>query len=53
MRRQYRYYDLILAAFVAVILCSNFIGAGKAATLELPYFGLWGRHLIFPNVLSH
>ncbi|MEY3541052.1 MAG: hypothetical protein RL184_1125, partial [Pseudomonadota bacterium] len=49
MRRQYRYYDLILAAFVAVILCSNFIGAGKAATLDLPYFGLvvFGAGILF------
>jgi uncharacterized integral membrane protein (TIGR00697 family) len=38
-RRHHRYYDLILAAFVVVLLCSNFIGAGKAATLDLPFFG--------------
>ena len=49
MRRQYRYYDLILAAFVAVLLCSNFIGAGKAASVELPYFGLvvFGAGILF------
>jgi len=38
-KRQHRYYDLILASFVVVLLCSNFIGAGKAAELNLPYFG--------------
>ncbi|MBJ7379160.1 MAG: queuosine precursor transporter [Polynucleobacter sp.] len=39
MRRQYRYYDLILAAFVVVLLCSNFIGAGKTASVYLPVLG--------------
>jgi uncharacterized integral membrane protein (TIGR00697 family) len=49
MRRPYRYYDLILGAFVAVLLCSNFIGAGKAATVELPYFGyvIFGAGILF------
>lgn len=37
--RQYRYYDLIMAAFVCVLLCSNFIGAAKQATLTLPMVG--------------
>jgi hypothetical protein len=39
MQRRHRYYDLLLAAFVVVLLCSNFIGAGKVATLDLPLFG--------------
>ncbi len=34
--RQYKYYDLIMAAFVCVLLCSNFIGAAKQTTLSLP-----------------
>ncbi len=38
-RPSYRYYDFILAAFVCVLLCSNFIGAAKQATLELPLLG--------------
>lgn len=48
-RRHHRYYDLILAAFVVVLLCSNFIGAGKAATLDLPYFGsvTFGAGILF------
>jgi uncharacterized integral membrane protein (TIGR00697 family) len=48
-RRHHRYYDLILAAFVVVLLCSNFIGAGKAAVLELPYFGsvTFGAGILF------
>jgi hypothetical protein len=37
--RQYRYYDLVLAAFVAVYLCSNLIGPAKAAQIELPLLG--------------
>ena len=47
--RHPRYYDLILAAFVVVLLCSNFIGAGKAAEIELPYFGkvIFGAGILF------
>ena len=37
--RSYRYYDLIMAAFVCVLLCSNFIGAAKQTELTLPFFG--------------
>lgn len=37
--RRYRYYDLVMAAFVTVLLCSNFIGAAKQATLTLPIVG--------------
>jgi len=33
--RQYRYYDLVMAAFVTVLLCSNLIGAGKACEITL------------------
>ena len=48
-RRHHRYYDLILAAFVVVLLCSNFIGAGKAAVVDLPYFGsvTFGAGILF------
>jgi queuosine precursor transporter len=27
--RQYKYYDLVMAAFVAILLCANLIGASK------------------------
>jgi queuosine precursor transporter len=37
--KNYRYYDLVLAAFVTVLLCSNFIGAAKQTTLTLPFIG--------------
>ncbi len=32
-RRTYRYYDLVMASFVTVLLCANLIGASKLATL--------------------
>jgi len=38
-QRGYRYYDLVMAAFVAVLLCSNFIGAAKQTTIALPLLG--------------
>jgi hypothetical protein len=31
--KNYKYYDLILGAFVCVLLCSNLIGASKVASL--------------------
>lgn len=34
--RAYRYYDITLGGFVAVLLCSNLIGAGKTVLLSLP-----------------
>jgi queuosine precursor transporter len=38
-RRSYRYYDFVMAAFVTVLLCSNFIGAAKQAVITLPVLG--------------
>jgi uncharacterized integral membrane protein (TIGR00697 family) len=32
-RRDYKYYDFVMAAFVTVLLCANLIGASKVATL--------------------
>ena len=37
--RSYKYYDLVMAAFVTVLLCANLIGAGKVASLEGFVFG--------------
>jgi len=34
--RQFRYYDLIMAAFVAILLLSNIIGAAKPSYVTLP-----------------
>ena len=33
--RQFRYYDLVMAAFVAILLLSNIIGAAKPAALAI------------------
>ena len=38
-QRNFRYYDFIMAAFVTVLICSNFIGAAKQATVDLPLLG--------------
>jgi uncharacterized integral membrane protein (TIGR00697 family) len=35
--RHYRYYDLLLAGFVAVLLCSNLIGPAKVSEIHLPF----------------
>lgn len=37
--RAYRYYDLIMAAFVTVLLCANLIGASKVASIGGFAFG--------------
>jgi len=37
--RQYRYYDLVMAAFVVVLICSNLIGPAKIAQITLPVMG--------------
>lgn len=36
-----RHYDIIMAAFVAILLLSNIVGASKPAQVELPFIGLW------------
>ena len=38
-RPSYRYYDLVMAAFVAVLLCSNLVGPAKIAQLDFPLIG--------------
>lgn len=37
----FRYFDFVMAAFVAIILLSNVLGAGKVAQVWLPGFGVW------------
>ena len=48
-RRQYRYFDLIMAAFVAVLLCSNLIGVHKVSAVNLPLVGeyIFGTGVLF------
>lgn len=36
---RYRYYDLVMAAFVTVLLCANLIGPGKVARIGPVTFG--------------
>src|SRR5512143_1196761 len=38
-RRAYRYFDLVMAAFVTVLLCANLIGASKVASIHGFTFG--------------
>ncbi|MBA2466296.1 MAG: queuosine precursor transporter [Sphingomonas sp.] len=47
--RPFRYFDLVMAAFVTILLLSNVIGAGKRAELDLPLLGLWpfGAGILF------
>ena len=47
--RPYRYFDLVMAAFVVVLICSNLIGPAKAATLDLPLLGpvIFGAGVLF------
>ena len=46
---QLRYYDFVMAAFVAILLLSNVIGAGKVAVITLPGIGDWpfGAGILF------
>ncbi|HWZ63762.1 MAG TPA: queuosine precursor transporter [Steroidobacteraceae bacterium] len=37
--KSYRYYDLILGAYVCVLLCANLIGAAKVSVVTLPILG--------------
>src|SRR6186997_2591457 len=45
-RRSYRYYDLIMAAFVTVLLCTNLISAPKR--VEIGGFVFGAGVLFFP-----
>lgn len=47
--RNYKYFEFVMAAFVAVLLCSNLIGPAKAAQIELPLIGpiVFGAGVLF------
>lgn len=46
--RWYRYYDLLMAGFVAVLLCANLIGPAKVCEFDLPFaLPMIGATLIF------
>lgn len=48
-RRNYRYYDLLMAAFAVVLVCSNLIGPAKITQIEVPLLGTltFGAGLLF------
>src|SRR5204862_2812 len=48
-KKSYKYYDLIMAAFVAVLLCSNLIGVQKVSSINLPFYGeyIYGAGVLF------
>ncbi len=37
--RQFKYYDLIMGAYVCVLLCANLIGPAKVSTVTIPLIG--------------
>jgi uncharacterized integral membrane protein (TIGR00697 family) len=39
MDKNFKYYDLILGAYVCVLLCANLIGPAKVSTVHLPLIG--------------
>jgi queuosine precursor transporter len=47
--RGFRYFDFVMAAFVAILLLSNVLGAGKVAVIHLPVIGAWpfGAGILF------
>ena len=47
--RQFRYYELVMASFVIVLICSNLIGPAKIAQITLPYLGVvtFGAGVLF------
>jgi len=47
--RSYRYYDLMMAAFVTVLVCSNLIGPAKISQIDVPVLGTltFGAGLLF------
>jgi uncharacterized integral membrane protein (TIGR00697 family) len=47
--RRLRYFDLVMVAFVTILLLSNVLGAGKVAVIHLPLVGDWpfGAGILF------
>ena len=47
--RTFRYLDLVMVAFVVVLICSNLIGPAKAAVIDLPGWGpfIFGAGVLF------
>ena len=49
MGKQYKYYDLMMAAFVTVLVCSNLIGPAKVSQIDVPLLGVltFGAGVLF------
>ena len=47
--RDFEYFDFVMAAFVAILLLSNVLGAAKVANISLPGIGDWpfGAGILF------
>jgi len=47
--RNYKYFDLIMAAFVTCLLCSDIIGVQKVSYIHLPFVGefIFGAGILF------
>lgn len=47
--RNYKYFDLIMAAFVTCLLCSDIIGVQKVSYIHLPWIGeyIFGAGVLF------
>ena len=48
-KRQYRYYEFVMVAFVVVLVCSNLIGPAKIAQIDVPLLGVltFGAGVLF------
>ncbi|WP_174291831.1 queuosine precursor transporter [Sphingomonas bacterium] len=46
---KFRHFDVVMTAFVTILLLSNIIGAGKRAVVDLPVIGPWpfGAGILF------
>jgi queuosine precursor transporter len=47
--QQFRSFDIVMAAFVAILLLSNIIGAAKPAQIDVPFIGkqVFGAGILF------
>jgi len=48
-RTEFKYYEFVMVAFVAILICSNLIGPAKIAQLDLPVLGtvIFGAGVLF------
>ncbi len=48
-RRQYKYYEFVMVAFVVILVCSNLVGPAKIAQVDFPLLGVltFGAGVLF------